>query len=219
MTYEPTFSFRFVPDRILYGKSPTYEPSSCKLPKMWTLQDNVIDLLAMERKELTNEALMELGAQRKDAERQTKQKELKNRRDHNAGDGQGIFCIWGGTISFETQDLNLERYTMVAAAVQNAIQRYRVIYDEGKRATTQMSWNHYFSRRKIELKPAKEPGTVPSASGMSDIAACPLSPIAADPSVLPSPSSPPSSTYSNPFACSLDASPWVPAVVLHYCTF
>ena len=83
---------------------------------------------------------------------------------------------------------------MVAAAVQNAIQRYRVIYDEGKRATTQMSWNHFFSRKKIELKPAKEPGTLPSASGMSDIAACPLSPIADDPSELPSPSSPPSST-------------------------
>ena len=56
-------------------------------------EDDFIDLLAVQREELTNEALMELGAQRKDEERQRKQKELKNRRDHNAGDGQGIFCI------------------------------------------------------------------------------------------------------------------------------
>ena len=95
----------------------------------------------MQRKELTNEALMDLGAQRKDEERQRKQKELKNRRDCNARDGQGIE---EALLAFEIQDLNLEWYTKVAAAVQNAIQRYRVIYEEGRRATTQMPWNHFY---------------------------------------------------------------------------
>ena len=39
---------------------------------------------------------------------------------------------------FEAQDPNVEQYTKVAAAVQNAIQCYHVIYDEKKkRATTQ----------------------------------------------------------------------------------
>ena len=41
---------------------------------------------------------------------------------------------------------------------------------------------------------SKEPEPVPSTSGMSEIAACPLSPIADDPSALPSPTSSPSSS-------------------------
>ena len=93
---------------------------------------------------------------------------------------------------FETQDLNLEWYTKVAAAVQNAIQCYRVLYDEGKRATIQMSWDHLLERGD-RIETSREPETVPSASGMSDIAAGPPSTIADDPSAVPSPSSPPSS--------------------------
>ena len=50
---------------------------------------------------------------------------------------------------------------------------------------------------------------------MSEIAACPLSPIADDPSALPSlpPLPPPSVTI---LACSLDASPCMPAAVLYF---
>ena len=47
---------------------------------------------------------------------------------------------------FEAQDPNVERYTKVAAAVQNVIQCYHVIYDEKKRATTQSSLDHFFKR-------------------------------------------------------------------------
>ena len=50
---------------------------------------------------------------------------------------------------------------------------------------------------------------------MSEITACPLSPVADDPSAPPS-LPPPSPTL---LACALDASPCVPAVVLHSCTF
>ena len=41
---------------------------------------------------------------------------------------------------------------------------------------------------------SKEPEPVPSTSGMSEIAACPPSPVADDPSALPSPTSSPSSS-------------------------
>ena len=56
----------------------------------------------------------------------------------------------------------------------------------------------------------------PTTSGVSEIAACPLSPIA-DNSALPSPTSslPPVTLL----ACSLDASPCVPAVAPHYYNF
>ena len=35
---------------------------------------------------------------------------------------------------FEAQDLNVEQYTKVAAATQNAVHSYRVIYDERKKS-------------------------------------------------------------------------------------
>ena len=47
---------------------------------------------------------------------------------------------------------------------------------------------------------------VPSTAGVSEIAACPPSPIAGDPSALPSPTSSLSSSVTL-LACSLDASP------------
>ena len=57
----------------------------------------------------------------------------------------------------------------------------------------------------IEISKALEP--VPLTLGVSEIAACHLSPITDDPSAVPSLTSPPSSS-------SLDASPCMPAVVL-----
>ena len=91
---------------------------------------------------------------------------------------------------FEAQDPNAEQYTRVAAADQNAIQCYRVIYDEKKRATTQTSLDRFF-KRVDRLESSKEPAPEPSTSGMSAIAARPPSPIADVPSALPSPTSSP----------------------------
>ena len=106
---------------------------------------------------------------------------------------RGFSLFEEALLVFEAQDLNIERYTKVAEAIQNAIQCYPVIYDEKKRATTQTSLNCFF-KRVDRIESSKEPEPVPSTSGMSDIAACPLSPIADDPSALPSPTSSPSSS-------------------------
>ena len=51
-----------------------------------------------------------------------------------------------------------------------------------------------FQRWELASDSRKEPEPVPSTSGMSEIAACPASPIADDPSSLPPPSSSPSSS-------------------------
>ena len=72
-----------------------------------------------------------------------------------------------------------------------AIQCYHVIYDKKKRATTQTSQNQFF-KRVDRIESSKEPEPVPSMSGVSEIAACPLFPIADDPSALPSPTFSPS---------------------------
>ena len=136
----------------------------------------------------TAKKCQELEAQRKDEERQEEEEVTED-----AGNGKGIFFIWGGTVSFEAQDPNVEWYTKVAAAVQNAIQCYRVIYDEKNRATAQTSLDCFF-KRVGRIESSKEPEPVPSASGLSEIAACPLSAIADDPSALPSLTSSPSSS-------------------------
>ena len=94
---------------------------------------------------------------------------------------------------FDAQDPNVEWYLKVAAAIQNAIQCYRVIYDEKKRAITQTSLDCFF-KRVDGIESSKEPEPVLSTSGVSEIAACPPSPIADDPSALPSPTSSPSSS-------------------------
>ena len=56
----------------------------------------------------------------------------------------------------------------VAATVQNAIQCYRVIYDEKKRATTQTSLDCFFKRVE-RIESSKEPEPVPSNSGVSSL--------------------------------------------------
>ena len=94
---------------------------------------------------------------------------------------------------FEAQDSNIEWYMKTAAAVQNAIQCYSVIYDVKKRATTQTSLDHFF-KRVDRIEPIKEPEPVLSMSGVNEIAACPPSPIADDLSALPIPTSSPSSS-------------------------
>ena len=94
---------------------------------------------------------------------------------------------------FEAQDPSIEQYRKVAAALQNAVQCYCVIYEEKNRATTQTSLDHFF-KRVDRIESSKEPEPVPSTLGMSEIAACHPSPTADDPSALPSPTSSPSSS-------------------------
>ena len=65
---------------------------------------------------------------------------------------------------FKAQDLNAEWYTNVAAAIQNAIQCYCVIYPEKKRPTTQTLLVYFFKKvDRIEF--SKEPELMPSALG------------------------------------------------------
>ena len=138
---------------------------------------------------------------------------------HDTGNGGG----WGGSLleeallAFETQDPNVEQYMKVAAAVQNAIQHYHVIYDEKKkkkRATTQTSLNHFFKRverivsiRNQNLCHQHQAWVTPQ------LVLCLLLLMILQLYQLPPP---PSVTL---LACSLDAIPYVPAVIICYFTF
>ena len=79
------------------------------------------------------EDLMELEAQRKDGERQGEEEEPRRFTRQEAVRGFSLFEE--ALLIFEAQDLNVEQCVKVAAAVQNAVWCYRVIYDEDKRAT------------------------------------------------------------------------------------
>ena len=106
---------------------------------------------------------------------------------------RGFSLFEEALLVFEAQDSNLEWYMKVAAAIQNAIQCYHVIYNEKKRATTQTSPDCFF-KTIDRIESSKEPEPVPSTSGVSEIAASPLSPTADNPPALPSRTSSPSSS-------------------------
>ena len=134
----------------------------------------------------------DLKTQRKDEERQEEvAAELKRftRQDMARG-----FCLSEeAALVSEAQDSDVERNMKVVAAVQSAVRCYRIIHDGKNRASTQTSLDH-FLKRVDRVESSKELEPVSSMSGVSEIAACPPSPIADDPSALPSSTSCPSSS-------------------------
>ena len=96
-----------------------------------------------------------LEAQRKAKERQDKEEVIEELKRFTMQDmARGFALFEEALFVFEAQDPNVERYTKVEAAVQNAIQCYRVIYDEKKRATAQTSLDRLL-KREMELNPAR----------------------------------------------------------------
>ena len=171
-------------------------------------EDDFIEILAVHHEELTNEDLMELEGKRKDEKSQEEEEVTEEPKRFMMQEmARGFSLFEEALLVFEAQDLNTERYTKVAAAIQNAIQCYCVIYDENKRATTQTPLDRFF-KRVDRIESSKEPEPLPSTSGVSEIASCPPSPIADDPSALPSPTSSPVHSVPTP-VCQL----------LYYSTF
>ena len=182
-------------------KSPTCEPSSCK-------EANV---------KLTSEDLMELEAQKKDEERQEEGEVTKEPNKFMTWEmARGFSLFEEALLVSEAQDSGIAQDIKFAAVVQNTVQSYCVIYDdEGKKkkATIQTPLDHVF-KRGDRTESSKKAEPVPSASGMSETAACPPpSPATGDPSVLLSPTSSFSLQSVTLPACSLKASPYMPATV------
>ena len=102
-------------------------------------EDDFIELLAVQHKELTNEDLMELEAHRKDEERHEEEVTEELMRFRTQEMARGFSLSEEVLLVFEAQDPNVERYTKFAA-VQNAIQFYRVLYDEKKELLPRHHW-------------------------------------------------------------------------------
>ena len=71
--------------------------------------------------------------QRKDKERQEEEAAEKLKRFTTQDMAGGFSLLEEALLAFETLDPNVEQYMKFAAAVQNAIQHYRAIYDERKK--------------------------------------------------------------------------------------
>lgn len=136
--------------------------------------------------EVTNDDLMELEAQRKDKEGKKEEVTEERKRFTLQGTAGGFSVFEEALLTFEPQDPNVDWYTKVAAAIHSAVYCCLVVCDRKKRAATQTPLNH-FLKRVGRTESSKEPEPGPSASGMSETTACPPSPIADDPSALPSP--------------------------------
>ena len=133
------------------------------------------------------------AAQRKDEERQEEEITEEPKRFTMQEMASGLSLFEEALLVFEAQDPDIEWYMKVAAAVQNAIWCYLVIHNEKKITTIQTSLDRFF--KKVDrIESSKEPEPVPSTSCVSETTACPPSPIAEDPSALPSPTSSPSSS-------------------------
>ena len=94
-------------------------------------EDDFTELLAVQHKQLTNEDLMELEAQREEEERQDEEEVTEEPKRFMMQEmARGFSLFEEALLVFGAQHLNIERYMKVAAAVQNAIQCYHVIYDK-----------------------------------------------------------------------------------------
>ena len=82
---------------------------------------------------------MEQEAKRKDEERQEEEVIEEPKRFTTQEMARRFSLFEEVLLVFEDQDPRVEQYRKVAAAIQNVIQCYRVIYEEKKRATTQTS--------------------------------------------------------------------------------
>ena len=68
---------------------------------------------------------------------------------------RGFSLFEEALLVFEAQDPNVEWYTKVATAVQNAVQCYHVIYDEKNKELLPRHHWIVFSRGEIELNPSR----------------------------------------------------------------
>lgn len=138
--------------------------------------------------------------------------ELRKQRDFTTQDIARWFSLPEEALFiFEAQDPNIEQYTKVAAAVQNAIQC--CVSFMRKKELPLRCHGIMFARGLTELNHQKP---MSSASGVSDISSRPPAPVAGGPSAPLSPTCPPPPASSWPLDGSLHAIPSLPGIVL-YC--
>ena len=89
-------------------------------------EDNFTELLSVQHKEVTNEDLMELEAQRKDKGTQEEEVTEELMKFTTQEMARGFSLLEETLLVFEPQDQSIERHTKLAETVQSAIQCFCV---------------------------------------------------------------------------------------------
>ena len=127
-----------------------------------------------------------------------------------------VYFVEYGTVLCNTISSTIVQYFCFKPRMSRS--KHKSSSDVAGTALPRRQWILFF--KKVDrIEPSQEPEPAPSKSGLSDTAAHPPSPVADDPSSL---------TISHLLsllqsgmlpACSLDASPGMPAVILYSCAF
>ena len=127
-----------------------------------------------------------------------------------------VYFVEYGTVLCNTVSSTIVQYFCSKPRMSGS--KHKSSNDVAGTALPRRHWILFF--KKVDrIEPSQEPEPAPSKSGLSDTAARPPSPVADDP---------PSLTISHLLsllqsgmlpACSLDASPCMPAVILYFCAF
>ena len=116
---------------------------------------------------------------------------------HKSGNGEGVFFIWRGTVSSWGTGPEC-RTVQEGCSSHSGCSKVHATTSSmmRKRATSQISLDQ-FLKRAHTTESSKEPGAVPSISGISEIEDCPPSPTTDDPSALSFPTSSPHPSHSS----------------------
>jgi hypothetical protein len=107
-------------------------------------ENDFIGLLQSHTEEMSNETLMKLEDQRnKDDVSEEEQETEPPKRFKTKQLAECFNMIDKGLAGLEAQDPNTERFAKVFRAVRDAIASYKLIYDEKKKATVQISVDKY----------------------------------------------------------------------------
>ena len=120
-------------------------------------------------------------------ERRWRRSNWRNEEIHDIGNGKGISFIWGGTVSFWGTRCRMVCEGRSSCSECNSLLPFHLLIWWGKKSYYYRCPWIFFIRGVDRIESSKETLSVPSVSGMSEIAACFSSPIADDPSALLSP--------------------------------
>ncbi|XP_068229516.1 tigger transposable element-derived protein 1-like [Palaemon carinicauda] len=125
-------------------------------------EEDFEELLESYGEELSNQDLMELEAQQRVEEEEEEETPVPMKKFETKLLAEGFSLIDKAIALFEQQDPSIERCTKVANQLNDAIQCYRIIYDEKKKKTVQSSLDRFF--RPVSSKSSKEDTLQPSSS-------------------------------------------------------
>lgn len=107
-------------------------------------EEDFEELFEAHPEELTNAELMELGEMQGREDQEQEEEPVPVKKFETKLMAEGFSYLEKCLTIFESQDANAERFSKVAARINDAMQCYRIIYDEKKKKSVQTSLDSFF---------------------------------------------------------------------------